>query len=412
MQHAASQNFTPRPAQSFGPAAILRKMYEQADLGPLAALLVQRATMAEVDPGAAMDLSTLLLAHGGIWAEEGRVMQRAAARVQQSYEVVHGAGTGPRVLALVTPGDFMTNTPIDFLLDGSDAVLILHFVDELTESLEDLPKHDVVFMAVGEGPENTGVLANLGRMLQDLHGRVLNNAPHVVAHLTRDRVSEMLAEVPGLLCPQTRRMSRALLIAAARTGRFFEYPAVIRPVGSHAGIGLAKVESPEELHAFLAVSPESEFYAAPFVDYRGADGMFAKARVVLINGKAYASHMASSPHWMVHYLNAGMETNPARRAVEAAWMEGFDAGFATRHAQAFEAMTAAVGLDYFGIDCAELPDGRLLVFELDVAMIVHDMDSAALFPYKKPVMKKLFGAFVEACRVEGQRCGPWKVDAG
>ena len=77
-------------------------------------------------------------------------------------------------------------------------------------------------------------------------------------------------------------------------------------------------------------------------------------------------------------------------------MASFDAGFATRHAQAFEALAKAVGLDYFGLDCAELPDGRLLVFELDVAMIVHDMDSETLFPYKKPAMHKLFAAFVAA----------------
>ena len=99
---------------------------------------------------------------------------------------------------------------------------------------------------------------------------------------------------------------------------------------------------------------------------------------------------------MVHYLNAGMETNPARRAVEAEWMAGFDDGFARRHGPALRAIADRLGLDYFGLDCAELPDGRLLVFELDVAMIVHDMDSETLFPYKKPAMRKLFAGFLAA----------------
>ena len=101
MQHASPQDFKPQVVSSLGQAAILRQVYEQADLGPLAALLISRAGGAVADPGAALDLSTLLLAHGGLWAEEGRVMQRAASQVQQSSEVVHGAGTGPRVLALV-----------------------------------------------------------------------------------------------------------------------------------------------------------------------------------------------------------------------------------------------------------------------------------------------------------------------
>ena len=63
---------------------------------------------------------------------------------------------------------------------------------------------------------------------------------------------------------------------------------------------------------------------------------------------------------------------------------------------AFAALHRVFGLDYFGVDCAEMPDGRLLVFEVDVAMIVHDMDDAAVFPYKKPVMQKLFAGFLAA----------------
>ena len=37
-----------------------------------------------------------------------------------------------------------------------------------------------------------------------------------------------------------------------------------------------------------------------------------------------------------------------------------------------------------------------MVFEADVAMIVHAMDSAELYPYKKPAMAKLFADFVSA----------------
>ena len=382
-------------AQSLGHEAILRRVYQQDDLGPLAQLLAERA--GPRDPAAALDLSTLLMTQGGALALEGQAIQRAAARFQQSYEIPHGKATGPRILAFVTPGDFMSNTPVDFLLAGTDAVLILHFVDAETQSLTPLPAHDVAFMAVGEGPQNTAVLQRLAELLADYSGPVLNRAAGTVSRLSRDRVSQMLQDIPGLLCPQTQRMSRHHLAAVARAGRFFDYPAVIRPIGSHAGHGLARVCDAEELSAFLALNPEEEFFTAPFVDYRNTEGRFAKARVVLIGGKPFASHLAVSEHWMVHYLNAAMETHADRRAAEADWMAGFDNGFAARHAATLQALADRVGLDYFGIDCAELPDGRLLVFELDVAMIVHDMDSEALFPYKKPAMRKLFDAFVGLC---------------
>lgn len=77
-------------------------------------------------------------------------------------------------------------------------------------------------------------------------------------------------------------------------------------------------------------------------------------------------------------------------------MQDFDEDFARRHAKSIDALCERFGLDYFGVDCAEMPDGRLLVFEADVAMIVHDMDPEAIFPYKKPAMRKLFKAFHDA----------------
>jgi hypothetical protein len=99
---------------------------------------------------------------------------------------------------------------------------------------------------------------------------------------------------------------------------------------------------------------------------------------------------------MVHYLNAGMAEHAERRLEEASWMADFDTDFAVRHADAFAALHRRLGLDYFAIDCAELSDGRLLLFEADVAMIVHSMDSATVFPYKKQSMATLFAAFEDA----------------
>ena len=60
-----------------------------------------------------------------------------------------------------------------------------------------------------------------------------------------------------------------------------------------------------------------------------------------------------------------------------------------------------VGL--FAVDCAEMPDGRLLFFEADVAMIVHAMDPPELFPYKRAQMNKVFGAFQAMLRRAASR---------
>jgi hypothetical protein len=96
---------------------------------------------------------------------------------------------------------------------------------------------------------------------------------------------------------------------------------------------------------------------------------------------------------MVHYLNAGMTESAAKREEEARFMTTFDHDFAMRHEAALGAIAERVGLAYFAIDCGELKDGRLLLFEADVAMIIHAMDPPDMFPYKGPQMRKVFAAF-------------------
>ncbi len=373
-----------------GPAAILRMVYAKQDLTALTSALILRVLGAAPDPGAMMDLATLLQARGPDWAAECLALQQQAVALQPSYQVIHGNGTGPRVLALVTPGDFMANTPVDFLLAGSDAVLILHHVTAAGRTALHLPPYDVAILAIGQSDQNAPVLAALTPLIAGM--ALLNNAPDVIAGLTRDHVSDLLADASGLHAPRTHRLTRDDL-ATRRFPDGLTFPMLLRPVGSHAGAGLDQIIDAAELGRWLAEHPVAEVYAAPFIDYRGRDGFFTKHRVVLIGGKPWPSHLAASDHWMVHYLNADMEHHADRRAIEAAWMQDFDA-WAARHAAAFRALHRLIPLDYFGIDCAEGPDGRLLVFEVDTAMIVHDMDDPALFPYKPAAMRGLFEAFL------------------
>jgi len=164
-------------------------------------------------------------------------------------------------------------------------------------------------------------------------------------------------------------------------------------VDSHAGTDLQKVDDGTALRDYLGGHAAGEFYLAPFVDYSGPDGQFRKYRIVLIDGKPFICHLAISSHWMVHYLNAGMDDSAAKRAEEAAGMVGFDDGFAQRHAAALAEIDARIGLPFLGIDCAETRDGRLLIFEVDNAMVVHAMDDPGKYPYKGPAMDKVFRAF-------------------
>ena len=394
---------TPGDARILGMRKIVSLVYAGHDVTPLWNELMQRVTADPTAAAALLDMAIILQTLGR--GDEARQILKSAVQMRRDYCVVHGNGTGPRLLAFVTEGDFMANTPLDFLLAGSDCMLWLRYVDLETSALADLPEHDVAFMAIGESAENAPLLAHMQTLLAKFDGPVMNRNPELIARLTRDGVSGMLANEPSILSPFTYRVSHADLTAVVTGAKRLDdcapglaYPLVVRPISTHAGNGMERITDPTELAAFLKAQSAPELYVAPFIDFRGSDGYYNKQRIVFINGKAFASHMALSDHWIVHYLSAGMEQSAAKRAVEQAWMENFDQDFAVRHKESFAALCRRIQLDYFGIDCAELPDGRLLVFELDVAMVVHDMDDPIVYPYKQVAMRRLFDGFVDAVR--------------
>ena len=394
------------PAPSLGMAFLGRRCFEGEGVTEIWDGLLARLTADPGDAGAMLDLSTLLQMRGE--RDKGLEVQAAALDSCRCYRTTHGSGRGLRVLAFAIAGDLMTNTPIDFLLEGSDIELTTCYVDDGLLLPTDLPDHDVAFLAIGLSERGEAALSRLEGALDRWPRPVFNGHPERIAALTRDGVADRFAGHPHVACPATRRADRDVLRQVAGGGTALAqihpdlaFPILVRPIGSHAGAGLEKLEDPAGVRAYLAAHPDPELFVTRFFDYSGADGLFRKLRVVLINGRPFVSHMAVSARWMVHYLNADMG-EAAHRAQEAQVMASFDQGFAARHAAAFQALSDTLGLDYFGIDCAETADGRLLVFEVDVAMIVHAMDSAELYPYKKPAMAKLFSAFAAALAASSQ----------
>lgn len=404
MKNAAAQALAfEDPNLIIGKAPIVRAIYEQRDISPLWNQLLARAGANLADAAAFMDASIVLHTVGE--SEKAVISQKAALDISRQYRIRNGQGTGLNILVFMTAGDFMANTPIEFLLENSDANLLLYYIDADTQALTDIPEHDVAFVAIGESAANIPVLENIVRLLRDWSGPIVNNAPRSIIDLSRDGVSNAFKDERWVLAPAAVRASRDMLqklasgeadLGSALEGASF--PIIVRPYGTHAGKGMEKISARWELSGYLNAQADSEFYLTPFVDYSDADGKFRKQRIAFINGKAYPSHLAISDRWMVHYLSAGMAEHAERREEEAQWMANFDSDFAVRHAAAFDALHRRFGLDYFAIDCAELADGRLLLFEADVAMIVHSMDSEKVFPYKKKAMNALFFAFEAALR--------------
>jgi glutathione synthase/RimK-type ligase-like ATP-grasp enzyme len=368
-----------------GIARLSKLVFDGADLKPLWRDLVDRFVTGQSDAGALMDLATLEQLFGN--AAGGIAFQRAALDRLQLYRSPGAEPASLRLLALAAPGDIGANTPLEFLLEGSDIALETLYV--VPGSLpQSLPPCDLAIVAAGESDANRPVLAAIAALTARERVPVLNDAAQV-ATLSRERVAALLQDCAGLVAPETRRLDRAALAH----GEGPDFPVIARPVDSHAGRGLARLADRAALEAYLRQRTEHKFFVSKFVDYRAEDGLYRKYRIAFIDGEPYACHMAIADQWMIYYLNAGMRESVAKRDEEARFMQGFDHDFAYRHEAALAAIGERIGLDYFAIDCAELPDGRLLLFEADIAMIVHAMDPPDLFPYKSAQMRKVFDAF-------------------
>ncbi|MEB0001239.1 hypothetical protein QN367_19460, partial [Cryobacterium sp. RTS3] len=83
--------------------------------------------------------------------------------------------------------------------------------------------------------------------------------------------------------PRTVRAKRATLLSLAANELTLsqllpgdDFPLIIRPLGSHAGTNLDKVDDRAQLAGYLSRVDAADFYLSRFVDYRSADGWFRK----------------------------------------------------------------------------------------------------------------------------------------
>lgn len=380
-----------------GLARLMTLAFEGCDLAPLATTLIARASADERDADALMDLSTILQLQG--IRDIGIATQGQALRVRRLFELPARHAPALRLLAIMAPGDLMINAPLSFLIEDSDVSLRMLYLFSGEPIPAELPAHDVVFIAVSESNATRTLLDQLADSIGAWNTAIVN-LPERIVRTSRAQACNVLRGAPGISMPATARAIRGDLqrLASARLElrdllSDGEFPLIVRPVDSHAGHDLEKVDTLRDLSRYLDATVADAFFISRFIDYRGADGLFRKVRVVLIDGIPYAGHLGVSAHWMIHYLNAGMTESASKRAEEEAFMNGFDTGFARRHAAALQAIAERFGLDYLVIDCAETADGELLVFEVDPGAVVHSMDPVDMFPYKLPHMRKVFAAF-------------------
>lgn len=389
------------PEPRIGLAALTQFVYQGGDLNALRAELASDCQNGTARAGAMMDLSVVEQLAGNL--QLGLEWQSKALEITRVFRTFRAEPARKRLLVFAAPIQMGGNTPVEFLLPGDGFEILTYYPDFGRDPARaaPLPPHDIAFCAAPADYDGAEHFFDAIRAETAGTGVPVLNLPETLVKPERDTLPPRFEGVTGLRLPKTLRLERGAIcdaLDASCEDRLFGavggYPYVVRPVGSHAGLGLARIDSRDAFQSYLADRPETQFFVGEYIDYASPeDGKFRKYRIVLVDGKAFPCHMAIAEQWDVWYMNAYMQDSTEKRREEAAFMNRFEAAFGSRHWQAFAALSESLGMDYIGFDCAEDRDGNLVMFEADNALIVHGMDDRVTFPYKEKHMGRVFAAF-------------------
>lgn len=195
------------------------------------------------------------------------------------------------------------------------------------------------------------------------------NAPAAVLETTRDKVAERLGAIAGVRTAKTVRIKpeRPGDFPAAAKVHGLNYPVLARLTGTQSGLTMMRIDNADDWDKIFAIPwGGAEVYLSEFIDFADSDGVYRKIRLVMVGGETFVRSRMASRQWLV---NADTREDPDTSG-EPAWLAAFDTETLPALRDRLTAIAGAIGLDYFGIDCATLVNGDFLVFEANASMTV------------------------------------------
>jgi hypothetical protein len=341
----------------------------------LRALMVQKEDRADL---CAMMADALL---GLGRKDEARLFQRRAMAANGGSLTLPAKGmcAGHILFLCSTKG---ADLPIDYIFDNQQFAFTFVYPD-MAQTAQTYGA-DLIFNAIADpdlGAEEFDIV-------QKFAARValpLFNPPQKLPKTRRDHLAQLVAGIDGLLVPNTFRLS------ADQIGNVppFDGDKLIRTAGTHGGDALERISNLDEVHEFCVRHRAENYYLTDYVDYRSDDGWFRKYRFIFINRRFHPFHLAIMDHWKIHYWRAGMVNDAWKCAEEERFMRDASSIFPVSALAAIEQIAQRLDLDYAGLDCGLMPDGRVIVFETNAAMLTHLNDDPAHYPYKHELVPHL-----------------------
>lgn len=302
------------------------------------------------------------------------------------YGTASPTSSGIRLAVLAAPGS--ANTPTRFILDRSilsvDVFYVLPGSADMAQRLSD--NVDIIFNSVSDPNSASAGFADLIRLVDSVDKPVLNRPDRIQA-TRRNWMRELLGPIEGCVVPWTLRCAAGDFGAAADFARAAGYPVLVRPVGSHGGDGLVKIETEIELRAALSAYGDS--YVTKFHDAKSDDGWYRKYRLIIVDGAILPYHLAVNDHWLVHYFRAPTKEMSAFRDEEVLFLDEPEQTMGPVAYGALRRIAETVKLDFFGIDCAVDASGQLLVFECNATMLVRDGEQPNIVTAKGEAARRI-----------------------
>lgn len=227
-------------------------------------------------------------------------------------------------------------------------------------------KPDVIINNICDPEIQTHSLALLDDMnLADVIPLI--NSTNGIRKTKRDELSQTLPEHKDFIIPKTYRispLSKEDIISEAQKV-FGKKPFLFRPIASHGGAGLIRIDDYESANFNSYALDGREYFITEFIDFCSDDGLYRKARFFVIDGKVYPRHFILSENWKIHASSKIIGLNESVTINEEL---DFINSPSNTLIQLCHHLYKHLELDFFGIDCALLPDNRAVLFESNVCM--------------------------------------------
>lgn len=231
-------------------------------------------------------------------------------------------------------------------------------------------KVDLFWNTVSDEEQNPRILS-IAQKLIDGTGRPVVNPPSMIPKTSRVETARRLAGIDGVIAPKVLLLHNP---TRERVGRLvettgFRFPAIIRRTGTHAGDVVGVFPTLDSLEQIFG-DRKTDYFMIEYVDVRHADRLYRKTRFFMIGDQIVTRQHIVADQWLIHGRSGrGIMSEREDLLAESRRMlvEGFEALPSSMQAT-IHRIRERMGLDYIGLDCCMIEDGRVVLFECNATM--------------------------------------------